>query len=536
MNIRQPVFCIACITTALLPSLVMAYANYCHEIRAPVQRNSMYCSGLTIPAHKTRNFRYEQLLCTSGSDRKTRSPIAFDEESWRDQLNTDRRAAYDMLRQLPAPQWQSVIHYRTYLHWNWEACELVTSSVHCGIRRACEIKTNSEGKKEQHCRDEPETCYTDIGKSDSMLCSNEQIQYEVYFRKTDESEWNPDQDTFIDRLANGYDLLPGEDETIIASNGAGQFNTGRLYPDISFKNKRNNYQISSMTEEGFDFGPLTCKQDADYHVGFIIIAQGRIRSRSGNGFSLPVSHDGVALEPLIWQSAINRKGERQAQGYPAVLRVQDYSATALQEFARDVDDIFKHIVVRVQLHKHSCFGNLPWSGSTIYIQEGQGVLPSLNALSSEQNVRRSTLWEIGLENSSIDPNKNLYRLFVPWFVYYPGRLLFPAWKLSYENQLKPDTQYQLSLTVYQKGLNIYFQSCEDEPDAWDCQFYAGWGWFSPSRYENYYYSANSLEVSFTSPDDINLRTWWPTIWITIGLLDDLALAGGIAFIIYKKSQ
>ena len=536
MNIRQLLPCWGVAVTLLQPMQVAGYGNYCVEFHHPVDRPSVFCSGVIMPASQTRNFKYEQLLCTSGSDSRTRTPVAFDEESWRDKLNTDRQEAYDMLRQLPDPQWQGVIHYQSYLHWSWEECELVTSATHCGTKRVCETVTRPDGKKEERCENQPETCYADIEKSKSVLCSHEQMQYDIRYLKKDVSEWNPGQAEFIDRLANGYDLLPGEQETVITSNGVGLLNSAWLHPDVYFKNRRNDYKITGMTEAGFVSGALKCQQNSDYHVGFMLLARARIRSRSGNAFSLPISHDGEPLEALIWQSALDYDRKRQEQGYPVILRVQDYSATALQEFALDTGDIFKHIVIRIQLYEQTILGILPWALSTIYIHEGKGIIQNLNALSEEQSVRRSSLWEITLATSSIDPNRNLYRVFIPWFVYYPGRLFLPAEELSYESQLRPGGQYQLSLTVYQKGLSIYYQSCEDEPDAWDCRFYAGWGWLSPNRYERNFYSEGSMDVAFTSPDNINLRTWWPMIWASISLLDDAALAAGLWVVITRINR
>ena len=48
-----------------------------------------------------------------------------------------------------------------------------------------------------------------------------------------------------------------------------------------------------------------------------------------------------------------------------------------------------------------------------------------------------------------------------------------------KTKLTPGTDYQLKLTVYQRGLAIYHQACEDDPEAWDCRFYAGRGLVQP---------------------------------------------------------
>ena len=110
----------------------------------------------------------------------------------------------------------------------------------------------------------------------------------------------------------------------------------------------------------------------------------------------------------------------------------------------------------------------------------------------------------------------MYRNYIPALVYYPGKILFlPDETLSYDEHLDPDTEYTLKLTVYQKNMPFYRQSCESDPDAWDCKWYALWGLLSPNRYENNYFSKNSLDVTFTSNPDVDLRTWLSTFWHAI---------------------
>ena len=161
--------------------------------------------------------------------------------------------------------------------------------------------------------------------------------------------------------------------------------------------------------------------------------------------------------------------------------------------------------------------------------KGKAVAQTLNALSDNQKVRRSYLWELVLATNSIDPRKNLYRNHIPWMIYYPARLLFPAESLSYENQLSPGTDYKLKLTVYQRGLSIYHQACEDDPEAWDCQFYTGGGWLSPKRYENNYFSDKSVDIDFTTPGNVNQRSYWPMFWNTVSAASNASLLGVVAY-------
>ncbi|AMO57699.1 hypothetical protein GZ77_13645 [Endozoicomonas montiporae] len=529
---------ILCFTaTNLLSNSIYAdnLDNYCTTVAHPAQKVSQYCSGIIIPASKTRNFQGERLLCSNASDRKIRHPVDFDEEAWRDKLATDRQGAFEMLRTLPDPVWQGTLKYKSHLNWSWQDCQKVTDAEKCGTEQHCKTVTNRLGEREKKCKDKSKTCYVDIDIHESVFCSHEKTDYEIRYLKSSESEWNPEHDHFTDRLANGYDLLPGEEETVVVDNGADLLGSRRLAPKVYFKNQRNQYIITMLDTPPFTKDNLYCQQRSQYTIGFSLMAKARIRSRSGNDFSIPAAHDGAPLEALIWQSARDQTGKRKDKGYPAVLQVQDYSAKAMHEFADDTDNTFKHIVLRIQLYEKTPFGILPWATSTQYTQEAKAVTATLNALSDEQAIRRSALWQINLANQLLHPDKNLYRVFVPWFVYYPARLVFSSEALSYEYQLKPATNYKLSVTTYQKGLSIYHQSCEDEPNAWDCQFYAGWGWFSPNRYEHNYYSDNSLDITFTTESDVNLRTWWPVIWATIGWLDELAIATSVWVLITRNN-
>ena len=208
---------------------------------------------------------------------------------------------------------------------------------------------------------------------------------------------------------------------------------------------------------------------------------------------------------------------------------------SMKEFSLDIDDLFKNIVIRIQLYDQSTLG-WPMPLSTIYIEEGKGVKQTLNAMSDDQNIRRSYLWQVMMEPGSLSPKKNLYRNYIPWFLYYPAHLFLPDEALSYQEQLRPGREYELRLTVYQRGNSIYYQSCEDDPEAFDCQYYAGAGWLSPSRYENGYYSKKSLDISFNSNEHVNLRTWWPTVWNIVGLVDKALLIGLVAHTAYRISN
>ena len=344
-----------------------SYENYCIEKRWEASRNSLYCQGMVIPSYKTRNFISEELRCGSGKHSKTREPVPFDEEKWRDLHNVDPGAAKDMLRSLPTPKWEGAVKYDSYLHWAWEDCRLVTSRS-CGTKTVCSKKKNDKGEEwkegEEECREEPKSCYMDVVVSESRHCSEEEMTYDLRYLQVDEND-----EHYTGRLVNGFDLLPGEHEGVTVSNGVDLFRATTLLPRVSFQEARNDYRVARLDGGSYNDSNLICRQNSNYHVGFTVLPMKRVQSCSGNAFSLPESFDGKKLDPLVWKRAKDSRGQWQEKGYPALLRLQDYSASALNEFTRDVGDIFKNMVVRIQLYDKS--GSLwPGARNTMYVDEG----------------------------------------------------------------------------------------------------------------------------------------------------------------------
>lgn len=512
-------------------------ANYCVENAAPQVRSSHSCPGFTIPSHQTRNFQYEQLRCASNENTHTRSPVLFDEEAWLDLKNVSRHDAASVLRQQPAPAWSASIPYQTFVHWEWEDCQLVTSSTTCGTYEVCREKEvfNHAGELQriQDCHQEPRSCYANVTVHESEQCPDGRglLDFDVKFLKKSASDWHPGNPDYIDRLANGYDLLPGEEEMVTVSNLKTNWwnhQSSTLSPTLVIEDPKNEYILDQFVHQP-DAQSLTCRFQGYDKVSFLVDTQKRIASRSPNGFSLPESFDNETIDPLVWQSAPGISGSREEKGYPSIMRAQDYSAAAISEVSEDVSEKFKNIIIRVQLYEPSILGER--LKSTIYIDEAKGVQQTLNAISSDQKIRRSTLWEFKLKNGD-NPNKNIYRSYVPSLFYYPGKIFLSEETLSYDDHLTPDTEYTLKLTVYQKNLPFYRQSCESEPDAWDCKWYALWGLFSPNRYEDNYFSKKSLDLKFRSNPNVDQRTWLSTFWHVTSYAQLTIPVGAIAYSIF----
>ena len=512
-------------------------ANYCVERTSPQMRSSNSCPGYTIPAHQTRNFQYEELRCASNENNHTRSPVQFDEEAWLDLKNVSRDDAASILRKQPAPAWSGSIPYQTFVHWEWEDCQLITSSRVCGTYEVCEERDvsnyNGEPRRTRKCHQEPKSCYSNVTVHESEQCPNGhgQLDFDVEFLKKSASDWHPGNPDYIDRLANGYDLLPGEEEVVTVSNlktNWWKHQSTTLSPTLVIQDPKNEYTLNQFVHRP-DAQSLSCRFQGYDKVSFTVDTQQRIASRSPNGFSLPESFDNETIDPLVWQSAPGSNGTREEKGFPMIMRAQDYSAAAINEVSEEVSEKFKNILIRVQLYEPSLFGER--LKSTIYIDEAKGVQQTLNAISSDQKIRRSTLWEFKLKNGD-DPNKNIYRSYVPSLFYYPGKIFLSNEALSYDDHLAPDTEYTLKLTVYQKNLPFYHQSCESEPDAWDCKWYALWGLFSPKRYEDNYFSKKSLDLKFHTNPNVDMRTWLSTFWHFTSYAQFTIPVGTIAYSLY----
>ena len=508
-------------------------ANYCFQTSPPREAVSRSCPGQVIPSYLTRNFRYEELRCSASNHTHVRLPESFDEEAWLDLKNISRHEAADSLRQQPSPAWSGVIDYHTYLHWEWQDCRLVTDAFTCGTYEVCEERVipdeHGGTQRVNQCHLEPKSCYADVTVHESQYCDDGdgKLVFDVEFLKKDIAHWSPDSPHYIDRLANGYDLLPGEEEVITVSNLKSSWwesQSAELAPTLFIEDPKNEYSLSQYIHNQ-QSDSLSCRFRGQDQVSFTVDTQKRIASRSPNAFSLPKAFDNEDIDPLVWQSALGLNGSREEKGYPLIMRAQDFSAAALSEVSEDVTEKLKNIIVRVQLYEPSIFGER--LKSTIYIDEAKGIQQTLNAISSDQKIRRSTLWEFKLKNGD-NPDKNIYRSYLPSLFYYPGKIFLSNEALSYDDQLAPDTEYTLKLTVYQKNLPFYHQSCESDPDAWDCKWYTLWGLFSSSRHEDNYFSKKSLDVRFRSNPNVDQRTWLSSFWHFVSYAQIAVPVGAIA--------
>src|SRR5690606_12375934 len=77
--------------------------------------------------------------------------------------------------------------------------------------------------------------------------------------------------------------------------------------------------------------------------------------------------------------------------------------------------------------------------------------------------------------------------------------------------VKPNRKYKLKISMYQRGVGLYKQSCEDDPNAsvWSCGSVIRF--FGLGRREKHYFSKD-LEIPFQSAKDYDGRTWYARSW------------------------
>ncbi|WP_257295995.1 hypothetical protein [Endozoicomonas sp. YOMI1] len=108
--------------------------------------------------------------------------------------------------------------------------------------------------------------------------------------------------------------------------------------------------------------------------------------------------------------------------------------------------------------------------------------------------------------------------------------------MSYEDYLAPDARYTFKVTMNLKNMPFYYQPCVSQPAAPDCQWYALWGFFSPQRYETRSFSHKSLDITVTTPSQVDLRGWQPTFWTLVRYAQFVAPFYGIGKVVMAGNQ
>jgi hypothetical protein len=502
---------------ALSATPAFAYPNYCQD--RSLGNTRAICAGRSLPSSQVRNIKNHELVCTSNVDNYVRFPqTQVSQEEWSNLVGAGmKKQAYDLKRTLPPIQWSGRIPYETVEEWEYEDCELVTQAIPCGTHEVCEQVshdvtdydkdgnvTGSHTVTETVCHQEPNTCWADVTHSASQFCSNETMTFSAHYERPSEQEWNINTPGYYDVIPNKYDLLPGEVEVVQIYNTSSRSST--LRPAVHIGDAWNKYDTTRL------FGNAVgarCTQNARLSFDLTVKTIERDTSRATpNAFRLPVDWEGNKLEPLLWKSAVDKKGNTIDRAIPEKLRLDDTSGgiislmaeqsrrTAERELAKnangqganpkdrtefekigkktDKSGFWKATQVRVKLYRELKYW---WDNfrSKQRVGEVEAISPTLNSLSDRDDVKFSDFWVIPLSSSSENSAKD-----------FKG--------IMDKSKLTKGRLYRLEVSVYQPHVPFYKQSCDDNPNqSWRCRKF--WRWWGFGIKENRYFS-KPLTVEF----------------------------------------
>jgi hypothetical protein len=512
----------------------VASANYSGNRCSTTSSGSVasLCSGRVIPASKARNFHRgsQKMLCSSNVDHYIRRPQKFDFTKWSTHVqNNQADQAFQYRRSLPAIQWKGAVPFTTVEAWTWESCDYVTSSFHCGTTtktrtydcsyttpRSCDAKNRCTGgnRVSKTCTEtyqDPNSCHADISQSEQWACSNEIMTYNAEYVRPDEKSWNPKTPGFKDAIPNKYDLLPGEVEDVQVSNNA-SFETS-VSPQITVGDAWNKYQFSKSIN---GTTAVACVENGKYHAEIKVITQERIPSKkTPNAFRLPhdahgkkinaIEGEPVALEPSGSFTVEKVNEQNYIAGKPSALMLDDTSSSMMSLIAeqsrknapreqakeqlglgtnKDGSDdkkdpgFFKFTKVKVEMISNNRYWWNTTSTERIIVDDIDAVQMDFRAFSNNQDIAYSDLWKIVLN----DPQKK-------------GNNIYMVGESS-ERTLRPNQDYILKVSMYQKGAkDFYKQDCEEDKNAWDCKW---WALFFKRSEKDYY--SDSLDVHFKTPE------------------------------------
>lgn len=486
------------------------HLNHCSERSIGDTRS--VCQGHTLPYNRVRNKKNQWLECTGNVDNHVRYPQTETKfEDWSNALKgpDGQKEAYLMKRKQSEIAWSGQIPYESIEVWQYEECELVTSGSACGYHTDTEChmeditentyddKGNVTGSRKtgerQVCEDiqNPNTCWSDITYNQSLPCSVETITFDAKYVRPTEAEWNINSPGYNDAIPNKYDLLPGEVEMVqVYSNGTQSRN---IHPFVKIGDAWNEYKFNELPT-------FSCAQNTNYHFSAAIHTIKRDTSKSSpNAFRLPVNWDGTPIPALVWKNGMDQRKKTQVEnaevdklqlddvsGAMIALMAEQSRANAEREAKKDKEGIssntqdkkdfaelskkpegyWKNTKIKVELVRKYGYW---WNRTTHdwYTSDIDSQAPTVNYLADKEDIKFSDFWIFELASQ--------------------GKL--------FEGGLKPNRNYSLEVSVYQRGVPFYQQSCEDAPDqSWRCKAWIRWAAYIR---ESEYYS-KPLKIDFTT--------------------------------------
>lgn len=463
------------------------------------------CGGRHLPPDKIRKVRNIHLECSSNVDHFIRRPIPFDVNEWRKQEKLGKRAAMQEFRQKEALIiWKGSIPYETVEVWEWTDWVYGKDPV-CGYDT--KTVTDTDGKKREVR--EMRSCWHDEDQTEVRPCSTEVMKYSSQFIRPSQAQWNPKTPGYYDVIPNKYDLLPGEIEDVQIFNTGGRSST--LTPTAQVGDAWNEY--------GFQFNILghgtraACQYQHTYELDVRIETVARlINKATPNAFRMPVDRHSRPIDALSWEQGANSKGDT-VRVKPRQLKLSDVSSTIITAMARQSRNFTTELEKAKQeagvgastsaedTTEHEQASGF-WKDTQVRIalfevvSWGRDRRSVTNVYTSGSDVAMGEHYEIGLVGSSAQ--YNLYKASGP---------IWESFWNQFQFGLRPNTQYEVRVSMYQKGVPFYAQDCETRPGI-DC--YTPWG-----RLESSYYS-KALPIPFSQKTDryIDDRGWlqWLSDW------------------------
>ncbi|MBT4790835.1 MAG: hypothetical protein HON90_04640 [Halobacteriovoraceae bacterium] len=498
----------------IVSQTVFGIDNFCSRHSSYENIAQSKCIGSNLPRGRLRNMKRSShaIVCSGNVDSFVRKPQKFDLNEWEARLSVSSDIAQDYARKELKPiAWSGTTTYRTFETWAWETCDLVTNGFICGYdTRYQEVDityTDSNGnlrsKSEKQAVQVPKSCYSDVQHTEYIPCTTEFVDYKAEFDIPSKSEWNPQTAGYYDQIPLKYDLLPGEVEAIQTYSSKGNYKS-RVTPAVEIPSAWNEYRID------IDRTQLACDQIAkkglprqEFNYKIFTIKR-NVGHKSPNAFRLPVDFDGNPLESVIWDSGIDNKGVEHEKAFPMGVQLIDTSAAMVNLMAEqsrqnkpiesaklksgklsnqdgyEISELekehsfFKNTKVKVEIidKNNFWFNNL---FGAVRTEDINSVKASLNGISEDQDIQRSDLWHIKLKGKQPGVND-----------------IYEGWNL------KPNKKdYIISISMYQKNIPFYNQSCEDSTrdEKW---YHCGWvKKIGFGKKEKHYYS-ESLDIPIST--------------------------------------
>lgn len=457
--------------------------NLCFEkyIFSP-PRDSRLCRGNVFPAHQNRNFLDESLDCRNTEHTYLRHPDPLDLAAWRTKKDKNPNAVADQMRTFPNPVQVGILNYHIDHVWTWEDCQLVEDPFRCGTYQVCKVteRTMGNGQKEvsRKCEDRPRKCYVDVPVESRQPCGQGKIDFTVEFLKKDTGQRYPDYQDYDGVMPKGYELLPGEKETISAKvrNSAGQ-----LTPALHIAEAKNQY-TTTLSVNNPQATQLQCRQNGYDNITFKVQTGHRILSYPPAIFSFP---DGVASESILWGGEIDVNGLYDTKGYPRGLILQTNGLQIFDAVIASVRGDPKKTVLsaKVELFEPGLLWG-EWLRSTAYFNKD-----TFQCLDEHESNGWSSVCEFNFDEGA---GEMIYQTPLPGVIYPLVKSLcsfapegYCSKKTPYfRNDLVPDQKYTFKIST---GLDLPFYHSES-------------------------FSLKTLDISFHTNPNVDQRTWQPLLW------------------------